>query len=53
MNIQLSGTIRLNLLSKWFSLLASRDLKLSMPDNFAVIAARAMLQLKSSNVYTG
>jgi len=46
---QLSGTIQLNLLSKWFSLLASRDLKLSMPDDFVVIAARAMLQLKGNN----
>jgi len=47
--LQFSENIQLDLLSKGFSLLASRDLNLSVPDDFVALAARAMLYLKNNN----
>ena len=46
---QLSITIQLDLLSRLFSSYASRELKLSVPDDFVVLAARAMVQLKTQS----
>ena len=45
---QLPVNAQLDLLSKLFSSYASSEMRLSVPDDFIVLAARAMLQLTSS-----
>lgn len=46
---QLSAIVQLDLLSRLFSSYASRELKLSVPDDFVALAAKAMVQLKDNN----
>lgn len=46
---QLPVNAQLDLLSKLFSSYASNEMRLSVPDDFIALAARAMLQLMSSD----
>ena len=46
---QLLIDTQLNVLSKLFSAYASTEMSLFVPDDFIIPAAKAMLQLKSSN----
>ena len=48
-SVQLPIDSQLNVLSKLFSAYASTEMSLSVPDDFIILAAKAMLQLKSSN----
>ena len=46
---QLLPVIQLDRLSNLFSSYAARELKLSVPDDFVILAARTMMQLKDNH----
>ena len=46
---QLSVIVQLDLLSRLFSSYTSRELELSVPDDFVALAVKAMMQLKDNN----